>query len=68
MNQTAENPGVSRRSRFRFSLREERSVTLLCAIYSLRILGMYMVLPVLSPYAGELRGATGVLTGLALGA
>jgi MFS family permease len=68
MNQTAENPGVPRRSRFRFSMREERSVTLLCAIYSLRILGMYMVLPVLSPYAGDLRGATGVLTGLALGA
>lgn len=59
---------ISRKGRFRFSLREERSVTLLCAIYSLRILGMYMVLPVLSPYAGQLREASGVLTGLALGA
>lgn len=68
MNEAAENPRASRRSRFRLSLREERSVTLLCAIYSLRILGMYMVLPVLSPYAGELRGASGLLTGLALGA
>lgn len=68
MNRTAENPGTSPRSRSRFSLREERSVTLLCAIYSLRILGMYMVLPLLSPYAGQLGGASGVLTGLALGA
>lgn len=43
-------------------------VTLLCAIYSLRILGLYMVLPVLSPYASSLSGATSLLIGLAIGA
>ena len=52
----------------RFSRREERAVTILCAIYALRIVGLYMVLPVLSPYAASLEGATGLLTGLAIGA
>ncbi|MEZ4651180.1 MAG: MFS transporter [Candidatus Eisenbacteria bacterium] len=37
-------------------------------MYALRIIGLYMVLPVLSPYAASLRGSTGMLTGLAIGA
>lgn len=39
----------------------------LAGIYLLRLLGMYMVLPVLSVHAAELAGATPLMTGLALG-
>ena len=46
---------------------EKRTVASLAGIYLLRLLGMYMVLPVLSVHAGELAGATPLLTGLALG-
>jgi MFS family permease len=42
-------------------------VASLAGIYLLRLLGMYMVLPVLSLHAGELAGATPLMTGLALG-
>lgn len=48
--------------------RERVVVTTLCAIYALRILGMYLVLPILSPYAHGLRGSTSLLTGMSLGA
>ncbi|MCA9727809.1 MAG: MFS transporter [Candidatus Eisenbacteria bacterium] len=68
MNPSSPESTSRRREPARFTGREERSITLLCAIYALRILGMYMVLPVLSPYAGQMRGASGVMTGLALGA
>jgi MFS family permease len=50
------------------SKREHRSVQTLCAIYVSRLLGLYMVLPVLSPYAHGLAGSTSLLTGLSLGA
>ena len=62
------SPPPTRRPKGRFSRREERAVTILCAVYALRIVGLYMVLPVLSPYAASLRGSTGLLTGLAVGA
>ena len=52
----------------RLSPREELLLTGLCSIYALRIIGMYLILPVLSPYANTLRGATSLLTGLSLGA
>jgi len=42
-------------------------VVSLAGIYLLRMLGMYMVLPVLSLHAAELAGATPLMTGLALG-
>lgn len=48
--------------------RESRAVWGLCAIYSLGILGLYMVLPVLSPYAHTLRGRTNLLVGMSIGA
>jgi MFS family permease len=48
--------------------RENRAVWGLCGIYSLGILGLYTVLPVLSPYAHGLTGQTSVLVGLAIGA
>jgi len=52
----------------RLSRGEELLLAGLCSIYALRIVGMYLVLPVLSPYANTLRGATSLLTGLSLGA
>ena len=48
--------------------RERRLVQALCAVYAGRLLGLYMVLPVLSPYASRLAGATPLLIGLSLGA
>ena len=46
----------------------ERNATLsLSAIMAFRMLGMFMVLPVLSLYAGKLPGATPILVGFALG-
>ena len=50
-----------------FSRREARAVTVLCVIYASRIVGLYMLLPVLAPYCQTLAGATPVLTGLAIG-
>lgn len=48
--------------------RERRNVQALSAINMSRLLGLYMVLPVLSPYARDLRGSTDILIGLSLGA
>lgn len=46
---------------------ERRTIAGLAAIYLLRLLGMYMVLPVLSLHAATLRGQTPLLVGLAVG-
>ena len=46
---------------------EKRTVVSLAGIYLLRLLGMYMVLPVLSLHAGALENSTPLLIGLALG-
>jgi len=45
-----------------------RSVAPLAGIYALRMLGLFMILPVFALYAEHLRGSTPMLTGLALGA
>ncbi|WP_297455277.1 MFS transporter [Persephonella sp.] len=48
---------------------EEKKATLgLSAIFSLRMLGLFLVLPVLSIYAHDFPGATSFLVGLAIGA
>ncbi|QIK39239.1 MFS transporter [Caldichromatium japonicum] len=47
---------------------ERRAVIGLAAIFSTRMLGLFMVLPVLAVYAYELPGATPFLVGLAVGA
>jgi MFS family permease len=50
----------------RFELRAALSLS---SIYALRMLGMFMILPVFALYAaGHLQGATPALTGLAIGA
>ena len=48
---------------------EEKKATLgLAGIFSLRMLGLFLVLPVLSIYASQFPGATSFLVGLAIGA
>ncbi|MDX5431967.1 MAG: MFS transporter [Halomonas sp.] len=46
---------------------ERRAITGLAGLYAMRMLGLFMVLPVLALYADELAGATPLLVGLALG-
>lgn len=48
--------------------REWRSIGALCGVFFLRMLGLFLVLPVLSRYASSLDGATPLLIGLAVGA
>ncbi|MFN2431866.1 MAG: MFS transporter [Gemmatimonadota bacterium] len=50
-----------------FTATEWRALGPLCGVYGLRLLGMYMVLPVLSVYARGLPGSTGFLTGMSIG-
>lgn len=47
---------------------EKRSVAGLSSIFALRMLGLFMILPVFSLAAGQYSGATPILTGLAIGA
>ena len=46
---------------------ELRAALSLSGIYALRMLGLFMILPVFALYAGELSGVTPALTGLAIG-
>ncbi|MBD3334687.1 MAG: MFS transporter [Candidatus Eisenbacteria bacterium] len=69
-------PGVPRARRFdlrrrrkgRLTGRQSRALTGLAIIYGLRMMGLYMVLPVLSIFALSLSGASPLLVGFALGA
>ncbi|MDO3380751.1 MFS transporter [Gilvimarinus algae] len=47
---------------------ERRIVTALASLYAFRMLGLFMVLPVLSLYGAQYTGASAALLGLALGA
>ncbi|MEE8342463.1 MAG: MFS transporter [Gammaproteobacteria bacterium] len=46
---------------------ERRAALSLGSIFSLRMLGLFMILPVFALYAEQLEGATPTLTGLAIG-
>ncbi|HSH57896.1 MAG TPA: MFS transporter, partial [Halomonas sp.] len=46
---------------------ERRAISGLAGLYATRMLGLFMVLPVLALYADDLAGATPLLVGLALG-
>lgn len=46
---------------------ERRAIIGLAGLYATRMLGLFMVLPVLALYADDLAGATPLLVGLALG-
>jgi MFS family permease len=47
---------------------ERRSVTTLASVFSLRMFGLFLILPVFSLYAEDLKGHTPFLIGMALGA
>lgn len=47
---------------------ERRAAVSLSGIFALRMLGLFLVLPVFAVYAEQLKGATPALVGLALGA
>ncbi len=47
---------------------ERRTVASLATLYSFRMLGLFMVLPLLAVYAADVPGASPALIGLALGA
>ena len=47
---------------------EKRSVTALASVYAMRMLGLFMVMPVFMLLGDELDGATPALLGLAIGA
>jgi len=47
---------------------ERRAVATLAVIYAVRMLGLFLLLPVLALYAGSLPGGTPLLAGLAVGA
>src|SRR3546814_5080632 len=50
------------------SASEKRSASGLALVFAFRMLGMFMVLPVLATYGMDLEGATPTLIGLAIGA
>ena len=52
----------------RMSARETRAASGLALVFAFRMLGMFMVLPVLATYGMELKDATPTLIGLAIGA
>lgn len=52
---------------FRFSNPEKRAVAGLASIYFMRMLGLFLILPVFALYAEDLSGATHALAGLAIG-
>ena len=47
---------------------ERRSVSALAGVFGLRMLGLFLILPVFALYAQELQGNTAFLTGVAIGA
>lgn len=47
---------------------ERRATTTLAGLFALRMLGLFLILPVFSLYAPDLTGSTPLLIGLALGA
>lgn len=52
----------------RYSPLERRAVFSLASLFSLRMVGLFMILPVFSVYGSSLSGATPFLIGLAVGA
>lgn len=54
-------------SRTGFSATETRAVVSLASLYMARMLGLFMLLPVLALYTRDMPGTTPVLVGLALG-
>ena len=51
-----------------FTSSETRAVTMLATLYIVRMLGLFMVLPLIAIYSADMIGATPFLLGLAVGA
>ncbi len=51
----------------RFKASERKSVVSLAAVLALRLIGLFMILPVLALHADDFRGSTPILIGIALG-
>jgi len=54
--------------KFKISPLERRAASSLGGIFGLRMLGLFMILPVFSLYAHQLKGFTPILMGIAIGA
>lgn len=54
-------------TRIDFPNLEKRTVATVASLYGLRMLGLFMVLPVMALYFGDYRGATSFLLGVSLG-
>jgi MFS family permease len=54
--------------KYTMTSKECRATVVLAMIFMFRLLGLFMILPVFSPYAHQLRGSTPLLIGIALGA
>ena len=59
--------GVASLTPERMTVGERRAAFWLAAVFSLRMLGLFMILPVFALYAEHLRGNTPALAGLAIG-
>ena len=51
-----------------FTSSESRTVSMLATLYVVRMLGLFMVLPLIAIYSADMTGATPFLLGLAVGA
>merc|ERR1712000_273144 len=60
-------PANDARTQAAFSAVEKRAVISLASLYALRMLGLFMVLPVMMLEGSKLEGATPQLLGLAMG-
>ena len=64
---TPNNPSDKKNKRDGMTPTERKSVFSLAGIYALRMMGLFMILPVFALYAERLEGHTPALVGLAIG-
>ena len=59
--------GKSSKTKNQMTTTERKAVFSLASIYALRMMGLFMILPVFSLYAEDLEGVISILVGLAIG-
>ncbi|WP_455366499.1 MFS transporter, partial [Kaarinaea lacus] len=64
---TRTNPPHKHKNKDGMTSTERKSVYSLASIYALRMMGLFMILPVFALYAENLQGTTPALVGLAIG-
>ena len=64
---TPNNPAEKKKNTDGMTPTERKSVYSLASIYALRMMGLFMILPVFALYAEELKGNTPALVGIAIG-